>query len=293
MVCLVVFYFLLHRPEPDIERAVDHLARPKLTRSVRKNAVRSEKAKMMIEKTDIDVGDTGMTSSRCVKDTLDEATGILRQEVDENCDGVIDVCRVKELNAYGEPIHIELYRDCGKVPTSCYEIEYNEYGEEITYHIDNDCDGNLDECITNKRNDHGDIIEVIKDKKCDGKFEEGDGHGCFSYSYDKEGMIMAGHAGNCGEKPQNCTECEYDLDAGIRREKWDIKCDGTIDFCWVKIYRDDFDEPDSFISMGCDGIWKSCSIHDDDGGSIKINKFKGHEVCANKYEELMKRNLGK
>ena len=259
---------------------------------MRKNKPRSEKAKKMIEKADIGADNTNIKSYRCVKTTtLDEEAGILRKEIDNDCDGVVDRCRIEELNAYGEQVRYENYMDCGMVPTDCIKVSRNEYGEETAYYIDSDCDDHLDKCHTYKRNDHGDIIEVIMDKGCDGVLEKGEEHGCFSYAYDEDGLIISAHSGNCGEKPEICYDFEYDLEAGNRREKWDLKCDGAVDFCWVKFPRDDPEKWDWFIDDGCDGIWKSCTIYGDDGAVI--HSFKGHETCAKKHEELVKRNLEK
>lgn len=291
LVCIAAFYFSRHRFIPVTVRAIDRPIKPKFSRPVRENAVRSEQGQKMNKKTDVVPSAPGMESSWCLKDSLDEEAGILRQEIDENCDGVVDQCRVKELNGYGEVVRYEYYKDCRKAPSSCVEIERNQYGEKIAYDIDSDCDGRIDECHTYKLNDHGDIIEVLIDKGCDGVLEEDEVHGCFSISYNEDNMIIAGDAGNCGEKPENCTEYEYDLSAGIRREKWDLKCDDTVDFCWVKIFRDDPDEWDGFIDKGCDGTWSSCSIRVDNGSVMY--KSKDHEVCAKKYEDLVKRNRGK
>ena len=292
MVCFVVYYFSHYRFEPDTVSAVDRPAKTKLTRPVRKDAVRSERAKKMIVKTDRVVRAVGMKSYRCVKnESFDEEAGILRKEIDSDCDGAVDLCRTEELNTYGEMVRYESYEDCGKVPTHCVKIDRNEYGEEIAYYIDSDCDGRLDECHTNERNDRGDIIEAVIDKGCDGVLEEGEERGCFSVVYDEDGLIITAHSGNCGEKPEICYDFEYDLKAGNRREKWDLKCDGAVDFCWVKFPRDDPDKWDWFIDDGCDGIWKSCTIYGDDG--VVIHSFKGHKACAKKHEELVKRNLEK
>ena len=294
LVGLAVFYFSHHRVEPNIGRAIDRPAKPKLSRPIRENAVRSRHAKKINKKTDRVVRDTEVESFRCVKkSTFDEAAHILRQEVDDNCDGIVDRCEIRELNAYGELVHYEDYRGCGKVPSHCIEYNLNEYGEEFADYLDEDCDGHLDKCHYLKRNDHGDIIEEITDKGCDGVLGEDEYHRCSTFVYDEDGMIINEYEGKCGEDPENCADFEYDLAAGIRREKWDVKCDGTVDFCWVKIYRDgrDEDDYDQFIDKGCNGTWYWCTVQGDNGDGVL--KITGHEACAQKYEELVKRKLGK
>jgi hypothetical protein len=288
LVCLVVYYFAHYRVTPEIVGPVDRPFKPRLTRPTRKNAVRSDRAKKMTAKTD---SATGMKSYRCMKKDLDQETGILRQEIDKDCDGVVDQCVVLKLNEYGEEVHRESYENCGKVPTRCSDIEWNEYGEAVASYTDEDCDGRPDICTTAKFNDHGNYIESAMDNGCDGKLDgKGDVHTCSSYSYDQDGMITSRTQGTCGKHPNGCTEYEYDLRAGIRREKWDTKCDGTVDFCWVWFYRDDPYDYHEFIDIGCDGTWKYCNIYGDDG--LVRNKYKGHEACAKKYEDLVKRNLG-
>ena len=302
LICFFIYFLFFHRIDPEITSSVHHPFQAKKLRPVRKNAVRSKRWKKKIAKNDHGIGAVRMTSSRCVKEDLDENTGILQQEVDSNCDGVVDRCRTVKLNAFGEPVHIEYYKDCGEKPNRCMDIDYNEYGEEIAYDYDSDCDGNSDDCLTFNRNDHGDEIETIYDKGCDGVLGKGEWHFCYTYDYNEDGLIISADTGNCGEEPDLCAEYEYDLTAGMKREKWDHDCDNTPDICWVKFSRDDSvvpesivvaapDEPDSFLDEGCDGVWKHCFILGEDG--VKVHKFTGHEVCAKKYEELLKRNREK
>jgi hypothetical protein len=292
LVCFVVYYGFQLRSAPDSAKATDPLVKPKNSRPVRKNMARSEQAKKMVEKTGVGDAATGM-SYGCLKESpYDEATGILRTEIDFDCDGIPEKCKVEELNAYGEPIRTENYKDCGEVPTHCYENEYNEYGEKIAYVYDRDCDGSIDKCGTFKRNDHGDIIERINDKGCDGVLEEGELHRCFTYVYDEDNLVISQHGGNCGEEPNSCSDYEYDFATGMKRLKWDLKCDGTVEGCMEIFYHDDPDKSDRFIDdEGCDGIWEGCVFLGDDG--VKSIGFGGHEVCAKKYEELVKKNRGK
>ncbi len=258
----------------------------------------------MIEKSDSGANAAGReSSSRCVKkESFDETTGILWQELDDNCDGVVDRCRVQQLNDYGEPVRTETFKDCGEAPTNCYENEYNEYGEVTAYNFDSDCDGSIDKCLTFKRNNYGHEIEIIYDKGCDGVLEKGEWHFCSTFDYDEDGLMIKQREGNCGEEPELCGDFEYNLAAGMKREKWDDECDGTVEYCWVKFSSDSPDEPDSmidahpnepdsFTDKGCDGIWENCNILGDDG--VIVHHFKGNEVCAKKYEELVKKNLGK
>jgi len=292
LLVLMIYNFSRHRLVPKIVPAVDRPVKPRALRPVRKNAALSEQIKKINKKTDHDIGISGVKSFRClVRETFNEATGVLRQEVDNNCDGIVDYCELQELNAYGEPVRKERYRNCGEEPSNCSEIERNKYGEVIAYNIDSDCNGLFDECQIYKRNDHGDIIETIIDKECDGKLEEGEEHGCNLYRYDEDGMIIADYAGSCKGKPELCASYEYDLSHGIRREKLDNGCDGTIDWCLVEVYREDSTESEVFIDVGCDGTWRSCSTHEDDG--VTITKFEGHETCAKKYEEFVMGKPGK
>lgn len=242
-----------------------------------------------------------MESSGCVKNnTFDPATGIQRQEIDEDCDGIVDRCVMRELNDYGGEVRYEYHEDCAKAPTTCAEIERNEYGEAIAIYVDEACNGRPDTCISLKRNDYGDLIGESVDKGCDGVLEEGEYNRCSTYAYDEDGRITYEQEGACGGEPENCANYEYDFAVGIRHEKWDFKCDGTADFCWVKIYRndpwvgnyyDDPDDPDTFADKGCDGVWQACSIRDDNEESTR--RFKDHEVCEKKYEDLVKRNRGR
>ncbi len=290
LVCFAIFLFAHHRVEPNIGKVLDHPVRKKLTRRVRPNAPRSERAKKLNKRTDTGVA-AEMGSFRCTKNTfLDEAGRILRREIDENCDGAVDFCVVQELNAYGEEVRRTRYRGCGNVPSNCIEITRNEYGEEIAYYTDENCDGHIDECHYLKRNDHGDVIEEIGDKGCDGVLAEDEWHRCSSFFYNEDGLKSREYEGKCGEEPENCLYYEYDLALGIERVKEDAKCDGTVDHCWTQIYRDDPDNPDRFMDKGCVGIWYSCTIWRDNGYSYQ--KFTSNEVCARKYEELVRRNRG-
>lgn len=290
-VCFAVFYYFHHRSIPDIIRAIDHPVGPKFTRPTRKNAVRSEKAKQMNKKTDI--GDAAAVKPYgCLKtSSFDEATGILRRELDFDCDGIADDCVNEELNEYGEPLRIEHYKDCGKAPGRCNEIEYNEYGEMTAYNYDKDCDGIVDVCGTLKRNDHGDIIEWSNDKGCDGVLEEGELHLCNSFIYDEDGLIVHEREGDCGAEPFACIDYEYDLVTGVRHAKGDNNCDGTVDVCQVQFYREGYSNPDSFIENNCDGTWKSCNILGEVDNVVQT--IKGHEACAKKYDELVNKNLKK
>ncbi len=292
LVGLVVLFFSRHRPEPDIGKPIARAARPKLTRPVRPNAPRSERAKKINAKTDTGARAAGGRSHSCLKrETYDEAARTLRREFDKNCDGTDLYCTVDELNDYGEPIRKTSYQRCGNTPSYCTTLEHDEYGEAIASHIDQDCDGRHVECSTGKYNDHGDIVESIIDKGCKGNSDgEGDQDYCFSYSYDEDGMIVSSAQGKCGEEPTLCTSYEYDLAAGVRRETWDSDCDGTPNFVWVKIFHEgaEEDDYDQFVDKGCTGNWYWCIIIGEDNFSWQ--RFEGNEACAKKYGELVKRN---
>ena len=292
--CLV--FFMHRQDEPEVVETIDNPIRPKKIRPMRKTPVQTEQMKKMNEKSVGAIEAASPASSRCVNTTYNESTGIRRKEYDEDCDGIADKCVLEELNEYEEPIRIESYIGCGNFPTFCSDLKYNEYGEGIASYFDENCNGVIDICITAKRNDHGDVVESVYDYKCDGNMDDkNDLLSCFSYSYDEEGMIVGQVIGKCGQEPENCVEYDYDFHAGVQRETWDYQCDGAADFCWVKIYRDDHEDrgdltdSDDFTDKGCDGIWSWCSVHGDGG---VIHKFKGHEACAQQYEELVKKNMG-
>lgn len=291
---VLAYVFLHDRDEPTNDAAVDYPVKPKLKRPVRKNAARSE----LVKRIDCRNADATKDWSKCTNAvSFDNRTGKLREEIDKDCDGFIEYCIVTKFNEYGEEIGWEHYPDCGNVPRNCSEIERNEFGEMIALHSDQDCDGRWDHCQTLKRNDHGDLVEEISDKGCDGVLEGGEYHHCTSFEYDEDGRIIRERDGKCNREPENCAEIEYDHSLGIRREKWDNQCDGTVDFCIVKIYQGDpwtgdyLEGPDVFDLFSdtqCNGIWRACSVYSEDGE--RMQRYSEHDVCAQKYEEAVRRN---
>jgi len=288
LIGLAVFYFANHRFKPELVKAVDPSIIPKKKRPLRPAARRSPQAKKMAEKTG--AGDaTAMKPHGCVKNiAFDEATGILRSEMDYDCDGTVDNCLVEVLNEYGEPIRTENYKNCGDAPSDCFETEYNEYGEGITISMDLDCDGRPEACTTIKRNDHGDVIERIIDNGCDGVLEKSMMNECKSYTYDANHLIVHEISDNCADEMRVCTDFTYDLDAGVRFETCDFDCDGTVDVCMAQVYVDGYPEPFTFTERNCDGTWAHCTVYEEN--SAMTRTLLGHDACAKQYEQLVKRN---
>ncbi len=309
LACIIFCYLSQRSPEPEVAQVVGHTTKPKpppkLTRPVRENTPRSRQTKKTVEaapKTDTAFKNNMSPYGCLLKNEYDEQAGIVQQVIDKNCDGVADYCRAEELNEYGETVRKEDDGDCDGEPDRCYDMRYNKYGEEIAQDFDDKCDGSIDSCLSIKRNEYGDEIEEIFDVGCDGKLDDvevtenedgkgvligGDEHLCYSYEYDENGMITNKQQGNCGEEPYICRSYAYDPAAETRREKLDMDCDGTIEACRVKWMPGGNFTPHYFTENNCDGTWKNCMIW----GEVNWvgRTFMGHDICAQKYEEIKKK----
>jgi len=213
------------------------------------------------------------------------------------CDGSAEYCINCELNEYGEEVRLTIFQDCGDEPTGCVELERNEYGEVIAASVDDGCDGHPSHCVNYTRNDYGDVVEDHIDRNCNNVVDEGEENTCMAYEYDEDGRIIRQRIGVCGREPTRCADHEYDFAAGIRRETWDSNCDGTVDFCRVKVfpgapwtgaYLDEPGDVNTFTDKDCKGVWYSCKVYSEDGE--KLHQYTSHDVCAQKYEEAVQRN---
>jgi hypothetical protein len=294
LVCLIVFQFSRHRAGPDAGKAVAGRFRPKITRPLRKNAPRSALAQKM--KADAGGGPpaAGQKFYCNVKVTNDEAAGTRWLQIDTKCTGAYDRCEMQWLNAYGELVRSIVYESCGSVASECREIKRNEYGEIVADNVDSKCRGRFDDCRTHERNDHGDVVEEVDDKGCKGVLEaDDDQHDCISYVYNEDGTVASDAGGTCGAEPDFCTDYDYDLAAGVQREKITRGCQGAPEACFTRIYPGVISDDAShdahlFIDKGCTGNWSVCVIRGDDGYSFE--HFRGNEICAAKFAEITQRN---
>lgn len=288
---LLGWLLIVPRKPPDLVRAIDRPARPKIMHLERKKRIRSEKAIKFDRRTEKSIEELEAQKYGCEKKIfLNKDQTVFRLERDNDCDGIADSCRVDELNAYGEVVRTEIYEECDGSPKYCSESIYNEYGEEVEMIIDNDCDDSIDGCITTKRNEYGDIVEEFSDDKCDNIMGKDDWRHCWELDYDDNGLIIDSQMSDCVDKPMYCTKYEYNFKTGVRRDRWDTDCDGSVDYCFESIFREGFTNADKFRfpNEDCTGPWESCNIYGQAQYSMKT--FYHPDFCAKKYEEFVRLN---